>query len=88
PEAVQWVDTAALNVDMFHAADMQQDLSAAPCDALRFKVPRAFVELGEVACRHSSPQRFALLYRLLWRLVHEPALRHDPLDGDVMQVRK
>ena len=31
---------------------------------------------------HSDPARFGLLYRLLWRLAHEPGLRHDPLDAD------
>jgi probable DNA metabolism protein len=31
---------------------------------------------------HSDPNRFGLLYRILWRLVHEPGLRHDPLDAD------
>ena len=36
---------------------------------------------------HDDPQRFALLYRLLWRLVHEPGLRHDPLDADLIQAR-
>ena len=35
---------------------------------------------------HVDPGRFGLLYRLLWRLTHEPALRHDPLDGDRVQA--
>ena len=38
---------------------------AAPVTA---RVPRAFLELAEVAIRHRDPERFALLYRLLWRL--------------------
>jgi hypothetical protein len=51
-------------------------------------VPPAFVELCESVVLHSDPQRFALLYRLLWRLVHEPALRHDPLDPDMLRARE
>jgi len=51
-------------------------------------VPAAFVALCEAVVLHREPQRFALLYRLLWRLVHEPALRHDPLDADVLQARR
>lgn len=54
---------------------------APPADA-RVKVPAAFVELCQDAALHRDPQRFTLLYRLLWRLQHEPALRHDPLDDD------
>ncbi|MEJ8835384.1 UdgX family uracil-DNA binding protein [Ramlibacter sp. AN1133] len=50
-------------------------------------VPAAFVALCASVVLHREPQRFALLYRLLWRLVHEPGLRHDPLDADVLQAR-
>ena len=32
---------------------------------------------------HSDKERFALLYRLLWRLAHEPRLRNDPIDADM-----
>ena len=33
-----------------------------------FNVPARFVELAEIAILHRNPERFALLYRLLWRL--------------------
>ncbi|MEK8031603.1 UdgX family uracil-DNA binding protein [Ideonella sp. DXS29W] len=46
------------------------------------RVPAAFVALAEAALLHSDPQRFSLLYRLLWRLQHEPLLRGDTLDSD------
>jgi probable DNA metabolism protein len=36
---------------------------------------------------HRDPGRFALLYRLLWRLVHEPQLRNDPLDPDMLEAQ-
>jgi uracil-DNA glycosylase len=45
-------------------------------------VPSEFVALCENVILHSNPNRFGLLYRLLWRLMHEPGLRHDPLDAD------
>ena len=41
-----------------------------------------------MAIMHRDPKRFALLYRLLWRLLHEPALRRDPLDQDVVQAER
>ena len=51
-------------------------------------MPASFVRLCEVVVLHSDPQRFALLYRLLWRLVHEPALRHDPIDADMLAAQQ
>ncbi len=38
------------------------------------------------AAQHRDQDRFALLYRLLWRLVHEPGLRHDPADPDMVRA--
>jgi DNA polymerase len=50
-------------------------------------VPRAFVGLSETAVRHRDPQRFALLYRVLWRLTHgEPALARVATDPDIARL--
>ena len=35
------------------------------------RVPRRFIELAHQAARASDPSRWALLYEVLWRLVHE-----------------
>lgn len=43
--------------------------------------------LKDVLC-HSSPERFALAYRLLWRLQDDPALLSIPTDPDVGQARR
>ncbi len=58
-------------------------------------VPERFLELGEAAICHSDPERFALLYRLLWRLMKDRNLlgaRSDPdvgrLDRLVSAVRR
>ena len=50
----------------------------------RFCVPKSFVETAmRVAC-HRDPKRWALLYRLLWRLTHtEPRLLEIVVDPDV-----
>ena len=61
--------------------------SHAAGDAPAVQVPPEFVALCESAVLHSNPGRFALLYRLLWRLVHEPGLRHDPLDPDLAEAQ-
>jgi DNA polymerase len=51
--------------------------------ALHAIVPRSFVRLTELVVLHRDPRRFALLYRLLWRLVHEPELANSAGDEDV-----
>ena len=49
-------------------------------------VPPDFLALCESVILHSDPNRFGLLYRLLWRMAHEPGLRHDPLDADRLKA--
>jgi DNA polymerase len=46
-------------------------------------VPRAFIERAEAVNCHSDPERFALLYRLLWRLKDEPKLMEVASDPDI-----
>jgi DNA polymerase len=51
------------------------------------RVPAGFVELAEVVVRHRDGGRFALLYRVLWRLTHgEPALLSIATDADVVRL--
>ncbi|MDL9999215.1 TIGR03915 family putative DNA repair protein [Variovorax sp. J22P240] len=49
-------------------------------------LPRSFLSLCDTVILHNDPTRFVLLYRLLWRLVHEPDLRRNPLDSDRMRA--
>ncbi|MDB5942078.1 MAG: uracil-DNA glycosylase protein-like protein [Ramlibacter sp.] len=51
-------------------------------------VPASFLRLCEIVVLHREPERFALLYRLLWRLVHEPGLRSDPIDADMLAAQQ
>ena len=93
PAAVRWQvagaaptgETAGLWADEPESA-ATSSLDSAPAGASAVRVPAAFVELCGQVLLHSDPGRFALMYRLLWRLVHEPALRHDPLDPDRLQA--
>ena len=57
--------------------------SSMPPSALHSIVPRSFVRLTELVVLHRDPARFELLYRLLWRLVHEPDLAGDRSDADM-----
>ena len=50
---------------------------ATPCRAEgegAFSVPRAFVNLARDAALHRNPERFDLMYRVLWRLGEAPRL--------------
>ena len=87
PARVSWQVASRADGDLFGGpgSEAAPDLARAPT-AARARVPAFFVSLCERAALHGDPNRFGLLYRLLWRLVHEAALRHDPLDADRMQA--
>jgi probable DNA metabolism protein len=51
-----------------------------------FNVSAKFVELAQSAILHRDPERFAILYRLLWRLRANHDLLMVATDPDVMQV--
>jgi DNA polymerase len=94
PDHVEWSEGPACEAsgDLFGGAPGEADafaLAPPPSmpSAARHPVPASFVALCADVILHRAPQRLALLYRLLWRLAHEPALRHDPLDADMMQAQ-
>ena len=85
PERVAWHSADDAEGDLFEsatAAGPAAPAGAAPADAPPVHVPPLFLELCESVVLHSDPNRFGLLYRLLWRLQVEPGLRRDPLDAD------
>ncbi|MES2196317.1 MAG: UdgX family uracil-DNA binding protein [Pseudomonadota bacterium] len=51
-----------------------------------FNVPAKFVELAKTAILHRDPERFALLYRLLWRLRSNHDLLDVATDADVTRI--
>lgn len=89
PHEVQWETVHTLNDELFDppatAADQRSRSIPKAATAI---VPASFLRLCEVVVLHHDPQRFALLYRLLWRLVHEPTLRNDPLDADMLHAQQ
>ena len=44
-------------------------------------VPRQFIELAESVIQHSNPERFAMLYRLLWRLQSDSHILGNAADS-------
>lgn len=90
PGQVSWhtVDTPAQDASTSEANTLVVIPNIIYSDAPPVSVPPEFLALAETVILHKDPQRFALLYRILWRLVHEPALRHDPLDADMLQAQE
>jgi DNA polymerase len=75
PQAVAWAVDAS-------AAKEEETLPEAP-EKAHLDVPRSFVSRAEAVICHSDPERFALLYRLLWRLRREPKLLEIASDPDI-----
>ena len=64
----------------------------APVDGLPLRLPRAVTELIPMVVPHRDPERYGLLYALLWRVLHgERALMEvlsDPLVHRLHRMRK
>ena len=80
PEAVVWQVEGA-DADLFGK-------ERAPTAAPSFAVPRRFVELAQDAICHSSPERFGLLYNLLWRLRSDRHAIDDSADPLVRRIEQ
>jgi probable DNA metabolism protein len=86
PAEVQW----QLDPEAARYSDLQTPQASRPRNVARAAtaiVPASFTRLCEFVVLHRDPERFSLLYRLLWRLVHEPGLRNDPLDPDMLHAQ-
>ena len=63
--------------------------SPQPAVATRFRVPKAFLDSAQRIVCHRDPRRWALLYRVLWRLTHgEPKLLEIVVDPDVNELMR
>jgi uracil-DNA glycosylase len=68
------------------ADDLFAQPGALPVADGTLSVPRPFVDLAESAILHSDPERFALLYTLLWRLQTDRNLIRQPTDPLVRRL--
>jgi uracil-DNA glycosylase len=82
PTDVTWI-VRGDESELFAPAAEAQPLEAPPGT---FSVSTKFVELAQSAILHSDPERFAMLYRLLWRLRGHPHLLNAATDPDVAQI--
>ncbi len=81
PGAVVWTVEYDLFTD--ETPPVAPDQSTGP----RFTVPQPFIDLAERVVLNRSNERFALLYKLLWRLEREPGLIDNPADPDLTRAR-
>ena len=82
PDEVVW--SVAGNSDLFGA-----DAAPAPAATGAFTLPRPLVELAETVILAHDPQRFALLYRLIWRAHRgEKQLLDDAADPEVLRAMR
>jgi DNA polymerase len=81
PERVEWTAGAELG-GIFAEAGGDVAAGIPPSEVAKLTVPRKFVELASTAILHRDPQRFALLYRLLWRLRDERAMLRDAVAAE------
>ncbi len=85
PQDVHWSAAPAQSVD-------EEPLDAARAAirnrAARAIIPQSFIRMSELVVLHRDPDRFDLLYRMLWRLVYEPELKNDFGDLDMARLRQ
>lgn len=85
PEQVSWLAGEGAS-DLF--ADTKEDGARMfSLAAATPTVPKSFLQFARKAVLHSEPERFALLYRLLWRLQRERGLMETGIDPDVSRLR-
>lgn len=52
-------------------------------------VPAAFIDLARIAIRHRDEDRYAFLYRVLWRVTNsDRMLMHKTTDSDIMRLNR
>lgn len=100
PETVQWIDRRSQAGRQQSTFDFALDRSErSPANGAKqlvnaspttlHRVPKAFLDLAKTVAQHRSPERWSLLYRMLWRLTGgERHLLEIASDGDVYRARQ
>ena len=85
PDRISWIEPGGSG-DLFAQGD--HGVPAPTSGAPPVRANRRFVNLARNAALHSDPERFALLYRLLWRLQENPGMMEDKADDDVRKIEE
>lgn len=80
PRCVIWCDADNGQLDLVEPTTLSGN-------AVPLRLPRSFIEAGEQVSLHRSHDRWALLYRILWRIMNETrALMEIAADEDVSRL--
>lgn len=84
PQAAQSPQPYLFSSEEGQSDFLQPDISRSqPPPSTQPTVPRDFITLSRKAILHHDPTRFALMYRILWRLQQAPNLLQVSFDPDV-----
>ncbi|MEN2747371.1 UdgX family uracil-DNA binding protein [Sphingomonas sp. T9W2] len=81
PSEVVW-QVGDLPTDLFGDEAIVDSNAPAP------RVPRPFIDLARTVAMHADPERFALLYAMLTRLIAEPRLIDDKADPALRRLEE
>ena len=81
PSDVVW-QVGDLPTDLFGDEAIVDSNAPAP------RVPRAFIDLARTVAMHADPERFALLYAMLTRLIAQPRLIDDKADPALRRLEE
>src|ERR1700741_1622632 len=83
PEEVQWHAPQGIATAHSHGAAnaVNGHLANRPHGSINLFLPRSFMSLCDIAILHNDPDRFGLLYRLLWGVRDQPGRRPPPPGG-------
>ncbi|WP_336945691.1 UdgX family uracil-DNA binding protein [Asaia sp. HN010] len=90
PGQIEWISPDAAQADLF-GAESERSGNDVPNESRETPVghiSKAGLALLRTILRHNDPQRFALAYRLLWRLQTEPALLAIATDPDIREAAR
>lgn len=84
PDQIIWTENGAEQVNLL----LQENIEIFSDNKTQLKIPKAFIEMAEQVVCHSNPDKYALLYRILWRIIHENKnLLHILTDSDILKMR-
>ena len=96
PDDIDWAvagaDPGLFGAPGYGSRNTPDAAASQPTAALSLRpslhVPAELLAMCGDIIQHADPGRFDRLYRLLWRLQRDPALRHDALDPELAQLRR
>ena len=90
PDRISWVEPGGTGDLFAHEGPSRGEkrLPVPRADAHPVRASKRFMQLARNAALHSDPQRFALLYQMLWRLQSSPRFLEDKTDPDVRRLEE